>query len=174
MRENESLSSRTEPAESFGITAAQQGVWYGQLVDPDSPKYNIGECFEIHGGLDELLFAAALDRAVALCDSLNVEFVVSDETVHQHVVRRPLAGISRLRVIDLSDAEDPVGEAERYLTDDMAAVHRLDAPHHHFALLRLGHRLHYWYVRVPHRVVDGLGGAVFARTVADLSARAVR
>ncbi|MFI7367324.1 amino acid adenylation domain-containing protein [Streptomyces sp. NPDC050149] len=174
MRENESLPSRTAPAESFGITAAQQGVWYGQLVDPDSPKYNIGECFEIHGGLDELLFAAALDRAVALCDSLNVEFVVSDETVRQQVVRRSPAGISRLRVIDLSDAEDPVGEAERYLADDMAAVHRLDDPHHHFALLRLGHRLHYWYVRFHHIVVDGLGGAVFARTVADLYARAVR
>lgn len=56
----------------------------------------------------------------------------------------------------------------------MAAVHGLDAPHHHFALLRLGHRLHYWYVRFHHIVVDGLGGAVFARTVADLYERAVR
>ncbi|MFE9858966.1 amino acid adenylation domain-containing protein [Streptomyces sp. NPDC005780] len=174
MRENESLSSRTAPEELFGITAAQQGVWYGQLVDPDSPKYNIGECFEIRGGLDEMLFAAALDRAVALCDSLNVEFVVSDETVRQQVVRRSPEGISRLRVVDLSDAEDPVGEAERYLADDMAAVHGLDAPHHHFALLRLGHRLHYWYVRFHHIVVDGLGGAVFARTVADLYGRALR
>ncbi|MER6115888.1 amino acid adenylation domain-containing protein [Streptomyces sp. NPDC001743] len=174
MRENDSPSSRTAPAEPFGITAAQQGVWYGQLVDPDSPKYNIGECFEIRGGLDEPLFAAALDRAVALCDSLNVEFVVSDESVRQQVVRRPLAGTSRLRVVDLSDAEDPVGEAERYLADDMATVHGLDAPHYHFALLRLGRRLHYWYVRFHHIVVDGLGGAVFARTVADLYARAVR
>ncbi|MEU1470613.1 amino acid adenylation domain-containing protein [Streptomyces sp. NPDC005761] len=175
MRENDSLpSSHTVPEESFGITEAQQGVWYGQLVDPDSPKYNIGECFEIRGGLDEGLFAAALDRAVALCDSLNVEFVVSDETVRQHVVRRSQAGISRLRVVDLSLADDPVAEAERYLADDMAAVHRLDAPHHHFALLRLGRRLHYWYVRFHHIVVDGLGGAVFARTVADLYGRAVR
>lgn len=89
MRENDSLSPRTDPSEPLGITAAQQGVWYGQLVDPDSPKYNIGECFEIRGGLDEPLFAAALDRAVALCDSLNLEFVVTDETVRQQVVRRP-------------------------------------------------------------------------------------
>ncbi|WP_328898078.1 non-ribosomal peptide synthetase [Streptomyces sp. NBC_00236] len=174
MRENDSLSPRTDPSEPLGITAAQQGVWYGQLVDPDSPKYNIGECFEIRGGLDEPLFAAALDRAVALCDSLNLEFVVTDETVRQQVVRRPPAGISRLRVVDLSDAEDPVGEAERYLTDDMTTVHGLDAPHHHFALLRLGDRLHYWYVRFHHIVVDGLGGAVFARTVADLYGRGLR
>ncbi|MFG3137268.1 amino acid adenylation domain-containing protein [Streptomyces sp. NPDC048211] len=174
MRENGSLPPHTVPGESFGITAAQQGVWYGQLVEPDSPKYNIGECFEIRGGLDEPLFAAALDRAVALCDSLNVEFVVSDETVRQRVVRRSPAGISRLRVVDLSDAEDPAAAAERYLADDMAVAHSLDAPHHHFALLRLGDRLHYWYVRFHHIVVDGLGGAVFARTVADLYGRALR
>ncbi|MGP3635801.1 amino acid adenylation domain-containing protein, partial [Streptomyces sp. 24-1644] len=174
MRENGSVPSHAVPEESFGITAAQQGVWYGQLVDPDSPKYNIGECFEIRGVLDGVLFAAALDRAVALCDSLNVEFVADGDTVRQYVVRRSPAETSRLRVVDLSDAADPVGEAERYLVDDMAAVDRLDAPHHHFALLRLGHRLHYWYVRFHHIAVDGLGGAVFARTVADLYGRAVR
>ncbi|MEV7401807.1 amino acid adenylation domain-containing protein [Streptomyces sp. NPDC091267] len=174
MRENGSVPSRTAPDESFGITAAQQGVWYGQLVDPDSPKYNIGECFEIRGDLDEVLLAAALDRAYALCDSLNAEFVADGDTVRQHVVRRPPAGNSRLHVVDLTDADDPVEEAERYLAADMAAVDRLDAPHHHFALLRLGHRLHYWYVRFHHIAVDGLGGAVFARTVADLYGRAVR
>ncbi|MEU8625017.1 amino acid adenylation domain-containing protein [Streptomyces sp. NPDC048669] len=173
MHENDSVPVVPVPGEDFGMTTAQQGVWYGQLVDPESPKYNIGECFEIRGGLDEALFAAAFDRAVALCDSLNVEFVTTDDTVRQHVVRRPPSETGRLRLVDLSDADDPAGVAERYLAEDMAAVDRLDAPHHHFALLRLGHRLHYWYVRFHHIAVDGLGGAVFARTVADLYGRAV-
>ncbi|WNI20543.1 non-ribosomal peptide synthetase [Streptomyces sp. ITFR-16] len=174
MRENSSVSSDTAPEEFLGITAAQQGVWYGQLVDPDSPKYNIGECFEIRGDLDAALFAAAVDRAVALCDSLNVEFVTDGDTVRQRIVRRPPAGSGRLRVIDLSGADDPAGAAERYLADDMASVDSLDAPHHHFALLRLGDRLHHWYLRFHHIAVDGLGGHVFARTVAGLYERAVR
>ncbi|WP_329617718.1 amino acid adenylation domain-containing protein [Streptomyces brevispora] len=174
MRENGSVSSGTVPEEFFGMTTAQQGVWYGQLVDPESPKYNIGECFEIRGDLDEALFAEALDRAVALYDSLNVEFVTVDDTVRQRVVPGSPAGTSRLCFADLSGADDPDGEAQRYLADDMATVDRLDAPHHHFALLRLGPRLHYWYVRFHHIAVDGLGGAVFARSVADLYGRAVR
>ncbi|MEU0127148.1 amino acid adenylation domain-containing protein [Streptomyces sp. NPDC006289] len=156
------------------MTTAQQGVWYGQLVDPDSPKYNIGECFEISGDLDENSFAAAFGRAVALCDSLQVQFVTRGETVRQHVADRPTADMDRLRVVDLSCAEDPVDAAERYMADDMSTVDRLDAPRHHFALLRLGTRLHYWYVRFHHIAVDGLGGAVFGRTVAELYARAVR
>ncbi|MFB8121098.1 amino acid adenylation domain-containing protein [Streptomyces sp. NPDC055962] len=175
MQENHTPSSNAEPLEFFGLTAAQQGVWYGQLVDPGSPKYNIGECFEIQGDLDEGLFAAALGRAVTLCDSLNLEFVTTGESVRQRVVQRSGAGQpDRLRVVDVSGAADPATAAERYMTDDMATVDRLDAPHHHFALLRLGQRLRYWYIRYHHIAVDGLGGAVFARTVADLYARAVR
>ncbi|GAA2993323.1 non-ribosomal peptide synthetase [Streptomyces fulvorobeus] len=172
MRENHSPATRAVSQELFDLTTAQQGVWYGQLVDPDSPKYNIGECFEIRGGLDEGLFAAAVDRAVALCESLNTEFVTSDDTVRQRVVRRP-SRTGRLRLVDLSGAEDPASAAERYLAEDMATVDRLDAPQHHFALLRLGRHLHYWYVRYHHIALDGLGGAVFARTVADLYGRAV-
>ncbi|MFD9540883.1 amino acid adenylation domain-containing protein [Streptomyces sp. NPDC060022] len=174
MQENRSLPMDAALEGFLELTTAQQGVWYGQLVDPDSPKYNIGECFEIHGALDEELFTAAVGRAVALCDSLHLEFVAQGETVRQHVAHRPSADTDRLRVVDVSDADDPAGTAERYMADDMCTVHRIDAPHHHFALLRLGVRLHYWYVRFHHIAVDGLGAAVFGRIVADLYGRAVR
>ncbi|MFE5733674.1 condensation domain-containing protein, partial [Streptomyces sp. NPDC056528] len=173
MPEYPSVPSDESTPEYLELTTAQQGVWYGQLVDPGSPKYNIGECMEIRGGLDEGLFATALNRAVHLCDSLNLAFTSDDGTVRQRVVRPP-AGTDRLHRVDLTGADDPAAAAERYMADDMATVDRLEAPAHHFALLRLGPRLHYWYVRYHHIAVDGLGGALFARTVADLYARAAR
>ncbi|MFJ4030803.1 amino acid adenylation domain-containing protein [Streptomyces griseoluteus] len=174
MRENRSAAFSVTPEESFELTAAQQGVWYGQLVDPDSPKYNIGECLEIRGGLDEALFAAAVDRAVYLHDSFHLEFVTHGETIRQRVVRPGPDAPSRLHRVDLSGEEDPTAAAERYMADDMATVDRLDSPRHHFALLRLGPTLHFWYIRYHHIAVDGLSGALFARTVADLYTRAVR
>ncbi|MFE9249106.1 amino acid adenylation domain-containing protein [Streptomyces sp. NPDC007088] len=174
MHENRPLSPHAVPEEFLELTPAQQGVWYGQLVDPDSPKYNIGECLEILGDLDEELFTAAVGRAVAACDSLNLEFVARDETVRQRVLPRPPTAEDRLKVIDLSDEADPQAAAEGYMAGDMAAVDRLDAPRHHQALLRLGPGRHYWYVRYHHIAVDGLSGAVLARTVADLYGRAVR
>ncbi|MGQ4485547.1 amino acid adenylation domain-containing protein [Streptomyces sp. SAS_281] len=174
MRENGSASPRSAPSpeEFFGTTTAQQGVWYGQLVDPDSPKYNIGECFEIRGDLDEALFAAAVDRAFELCDSLNLEFVTEGDVLLQRIVREP--GARRLRIVDLSRAADPAAEVERYLATDMATPDTLRRPRHHMALLRAGDGLSYWYVRFHHIAVDGLGGAVFTRIVADLYGRAVR
>lgn len=173
MSENLAFPSEESSPEYLELTTAQQGVWYGQLVDPGSPKYNIGECLEIRGGLDERLFSAAFNRVAHLCDSLNLAFVTDDGSVRQRVVR-PVAETDRLRRVDLTGADDPVAAAERYMADDMAAVDRLEAPSHHFALLRLGPRLHYWYVRYHHIAVDGLGGALLARTVADFYARAAR
>ncbi|MGW2839392.1 amino acid adenylation domain-containing protein [Streptomyces sp. NPDC001493] len=174
MHENDSIPSRPIPAELFELTVAQQGVWYGQLVEPESPKFNIAECFEIRGDLDAETFAAAVARAVALCDSLNVEFLVHDGAVRQRVTPHPRAAADRLRLVDLSGTDDPAAAAERYLADDMATVDRIEAPRHSLVLLRLGPRRHYWYIRFHHVVVDGLGGAVFARMVADLYARALR
>ncbi|MEU2248374.1 amino acid adenylation domain-containing protein [Streptomyces sp. NPDC019224] len=174
MRENDPLSPESAPEEFFGTTVAQQGVWYGQLVDPESSKYNIGECVEIRGDLDETSFAAAVDRAAELCDSLNLEFITEGDTLLQRIVRDPGADPSRLRTVDVSHAADPAAEVERYLAEDMATADTLHRPRHHLALLRAGSRLHYWYVRFHHIAVDGLGGAVFTRIVADLYGRAVR
>ncbi|MFJ1753590.1 amino acid adenylation domain-containing protein [Kitasatospora sp. NPDC088134] len=167
MPENRSVRPEETATELLELTAAQEGVWYGQLLDPDSAKYNIGECLEIRGGLDEELFAAVVDRVADHFDSLNTEFSTVDGRPRQRVVRRP-GRTDRLRRIDLTGAADPAAEAERYMAADMAAVDRLTAPTHHYALLRLGPELHLWYIRYHHIALDGLSGTLVTRTVAEL------
>ncbi|MEE4540410.1 amino acid adenylation domain-containing protein [Streptomyces sp. V4-01] len=174
MQADSSGSAGPTSREPFGLTLAQQGVWYGQHVDPDSPKYNIAECLEIRGGVDETLFAGAVAQTLDRYDSLNVEFVAEDGVVRQRVVPRAPGADHRLRVIDLSGREDPVAAAEQYMAGDMATVDTIDAPRHHFALLRLGPALHYWYTRYHHIAIDGLSGSVVAREIADLYTRTVR
>ncbi|MYU47559.1 hypothetical protein GTV15_04360, partial [Streptomyces sp. SID7803] len=81
MRENGSVPTESVPEEFFGTTAAQQGVWYGQLVDPDSPKYNIGgECFEIRGRPRRDVIRRSGRPCLQLCDSFNLEFVTEATT----------------------------------------------------------------------------------------------
>ncbi len=172
MPENRPVPSDESATELLELTAAQEGVRYGQLLDPDSPKYNIAECLEIRGGLDEELFAVAVDRVLHLCDSANTVLVERDGRVRQRVVR-PREPRRRLRVVDLTGAADPVAAAERYMAGETALVDDVAAPAHHHALLRLGPDLHYWYVRYHHIAVDGLSGAVLARATAELYTRAV-
>ncbi|MGD3111911.1 amino acid adenylation domain-containing protein, partial [Streptomyces sp. YGL11-2] len=154
------------------LTMSQQGVWYGQQLDPQSPKYNIGECIEIQGPLDEALFIASLEKVTSGCDSLNTEFVEQGDGIHQRVAH-PSPG--RPRVIDLSAEADPADAAERFMAADMATVAGTPAPPHHaFVLLRLSPDRHYWYIRYHHIVMDGLGGSVLARKVADVYTAAFR
>ncbi|MEV6796035.1 amino acid adenylation domain-containing protein, partial [Streptomyces sp. NPDC051320] len=153
------------------LTAAQQGVWYGQTLDQQNPQYNIGECIEIHGPLDENAFEAALRRASNECESLNTEFVTLDDVVYQRVVRK---SAERCRLVDLSGTPDAVAAAERYMAGDMAMVDNLTSPSHTLALLKISPDLHYWYIRYHHIAMDGLGGAVFARRVAQMYTAAVR
>ncbi|MHC3412034.1 condensation domain-containing protein, partial [Streptomyces sp. DT17] len=153
------------------LTAAQQGVWYAQLLDPQSPKYNIGECIEICGPLDEKTFETVLRRAGDECDSLNTEFVTEDDIVHQRITRKPP---QRCGVVDLTGADDPVDAAERYMADDMAAVDSLTSPRHTLTLIKLRADLHYWYLRYHHIAMDGLSGSVFARRVAEMYTAAMR
>ncbi|WP_229852970.1 non-ribosomal peptide synthetase, partial [Streptomyces albospinus] len=150
---------------------SQQGVWYGQQLDPQSPKYNIGECIEIQGPLDEALFVASLEKVSSGCDSLNTEFVEQGDGIHQRVVR---TSPGRPRVIDLSAEADPAAAAEHFMAADMATAGTPVAPHHAFVLLTLGPDRHYWYIRYHHIVMDGLGGSVLARKVADTYAAAMR
>ncbi|GAA2097657.1 hypothetical protein GCM10009759_27960 [Kitasatospora saccharophila] len=172
MPENRPVPSDDPVAEVLELTAAQEGVRYGQLLDPGSPKYNIAECLEIRGGLDEDLFAAAVDRMLHLCDSANTVLVEQDGRVRQQVVR-PREPRRRLRVVDLTGTADPVAAAERYMAEEMALVDDVAAPAHHHALLRLAPDLHHWYIRYHHIAVDGLSGAVLARSAAELYTRAV-
>ncbi|MWK40249.1 hypothetical protein GEV43_44080 [Actinomadura sp. J1-007] len=56
------------------LTGAQEGVWYGQRLDPASPAYNTAEYVEIHGPVDPALFERSLRLAIGEIDALNVRF----------------------------------------------------------------------------------------------------
>ncbi|MFJ8043303.1 amino acid adenylation domain-containing protein [Kitasatospora sp. NPDC096147] len=170
MPENSPARPAGTAADRFALTAAQEGVWYGQSVDPGSPKYNIAERLEIRGKLDGRLFAAVLNRVVHHCDSLNAVYGSEDGRPYQRVAR-PAEVADRLRLVDLTDRPDPLAAAERYMAEDLASVDDLTAPVHHFALLRLGPELHHWYTRYHHLGMDGMSGARVARTVAEVYTR---
>ncbi|MFE6690608.1 amino acid adenylation domain-containing protein [Streptomyces sp. NPDC057743] len=153
------------------LTMSQQGVWYGQQLDPQSPKYNIGECIEIQGPLDEALFVTSLEKVSNGCDSLNIELIEQGDDIRQRV-GRALSGCPR--VIDFSAEPDPAAAAERFMAADMATAGTPAPPHHAFALLKLSPDHYYWYIRYHHIVMDGLGCSVLARKVAETYTAAVR
>ncbi|MGH3875460.1 MAG: amino acid adenylation domain-containing protein [Actinophytocola sp.] len=149
------------------LTAAQEGIWTGQQFDPDSPAFNTAEYVEIHGPVDVRLFEAALRRAVAETDAVNVRFGVDEDG-------RPWQDLAdwpqwTLHLRDLSGEPDPVAAAVEWMSADLAApVDLRTEPPFGQALLRAGAEHFLWYQRVHHIALDGYGLSLVARRVAEI------
>lgn len=149
------------------LLAAQEGIWTGQQLDPDSPAYNTAEYVLIDGPVDTAGFDAALHHVVAETEALNVAFVVDDQG-------RPWqtdapAGDWRLHTADLTTEPDPHAAALAWMGEDMARpVDLARGPVFGHALLRVAPEQYLWYHRVHHIALDGFGLSLVARRVAQV------
>ncbi|MEU4928630.1 amino acid adenylation domain-containing protein [Streptomyces yokosukanensis] len=149
------------------LLAAQEGIWTGQQLDPDSPAYNTAEYVHIDGPVDTTVFDAALHHVVAETEALNVAFAADDQG-------RPWqtdapAGDWHLHTADLTAGPDPHAAALAWMDQDMVRPVDLarDAVFGH-ALLRIAADQYIWYHRVHHIALDGFGLSLVARRVAQV------
>ncbi|MEU9431143.1 thioester reductase domain-containing protein [Streptomyces sp. NPDC048252] len=149
------------------LPPAQEGVWTGQRLDPDSPAYNTAEYVHIHGPVDAALFDEALHLVVAQTEALHVVYGVDDQG-------RPWetdapAGDWRLHTADLTAEPDPHAAALAWMDEDLARpVDLARGPVFGHALLRIAGEEHLWYHRVHHIALDGFGLSLVARRVSEV------
>ncbi|MFC4034402.1 amino acid adenylation domain-containing protein [Streptomyces polygonati] len=155
------------------LTDAQQGVWFSQHLDPTSPKYNIGECFEMASRIDENTFAEAVATAVEECESLHVEFFTVDGLPYQRQLPPRRVPPS---VIDLTAHADPPAAAERLLAEDLRRPADPTRPAELFVhlLIKVAEDRYLWYSRYHHLVMDGLSISLMGQRVAELYTALVR
>ncbi|MFJ7903097.1 amino acid adenylation domain-containing protein [Streptomyces sp. NPDC096198] len=149
------------------LLAAQEGIWTGQLLDPDSPAYNTAEYVLIEGPVDPDAFDTALHQVVAETEALNTVFAVDDRG-RPREVHAPADGW-RLHRADLGAAPEPLAAALDWIARDMDRPADLaHGPLFGHALLRLAEDHYLWYHRVHHIALDGFGLSLVARRVAQV------
>ncbi len=148
------------------LSAAQHGIWLGQQLDLQSPVYNAGECIEISGPVDPVLFESAVRRAVREAEVLHARFVSGEEGPRQ------LLGQEQawtLHVADFSGAPDPREAAQAWMRRDLARTVDLGrGPLFAEALLKTASDRFFWYQRAHHIALDGYGFSLMARRVSEL------
>ncbi|MFF1744521.1 amino acid adenylation domain-containing protein [Streptomyces mirabilis] len=160
-------SDIADTARRHPLLAAQEGIWTGQQLDPDSPAYNTAEYVLIDGPVDTAVFDAALHHVVAETEALNVAFVVDDQG-RPWQATAPV-GDWRLHTADLTTEPDPHAAALAWMGEDMARpVDLARGPVFGHALLRTAPEQHLWYHRVHHIALDGFGLSLVARRVAQV------
>ncbi|MFF9768368.1 amino acid adenylation domain-containing protein [Streptomyces sp. NPDC014636] len=156
-----------EPPPRHPLLAAQEGIWTGQQLDPDSPAYNTAEYVRVEGPVDAGALDTALHYVVAETEALNVTYAVDGEG-RPWEVGTP-AGDWRLHTVDLTAEPDPHAAALAWMTADMARpVDLTRGPVFGHALLKTAGDRYLWYHRVHHIALDGFGLSLVARRVAEV------
>jgi non-ribosomal peptide synthase protein (TIGR01720 family) len=144
------------------LTRAQLGVWLADVTGVSGGS--IAESFDIAARVDVEVFRAAWRHAYAETDALRIEVVEGEHGPRQRVRpdREP-----DVRFIDLRDDRTAETSASEWMTRDLTGVGRDDRLFT-VALFRLAEAHHVWYQRCDHIVLDGYGGALFARRVVEV------
>ncbi|HLJ86298.1 MAG TPA: amino acid adenylation domain-containing protein [Candidatus Angelobacter sp.] len=150
------------------LSIAQLGIWFAQVLDSSSPIFNVGECLEIFGPVDEAYFEAAVRQAVREIDGLRVQFVVTGQGPMQRIAENPHFEVVSL---DFSHEPDPRASAIQWMKDDiLKAPNPLGETLFNFALLRCSENHFFKFHRYHHLVADGVSVLLVANRIASIYA----
>ncbi|MBV9011461.1 MAG: amino acid adenylation domain-containing protein, partial [Pseudonocardiales bacterium] len=149
------------------LSAAQREIWFAeQQFATVSCAYNGGECIEIDGPVDPVLFEAALRRVVGEIDALHARFVEAGDGPRQ--ILQPSLEWT-MPVVDVSDDLDPGVAAQVWMSADLARPMDLaQGPLFRYALIKLGPERWVWYQTYHHIVMDGYGLSLVERRAAQV------
>jgi enterobactin synthetase component F len=148
------------------LTVAQRGLWIATQIAPRNSVFNLAELIEIGGPINASLFVDALHQVASEAETLRVSIVETPEGPRQLI--RP-AYPWDFPVLDVSDQSDPAAAAEDWMRAELTrpvdlAEDRLWS----CALFRVAADRWFWYHRAHHIMLDGFGGGLIVRRVAEI------
>ncbi|MDO5622229.1 MAG: amino acid adenylation domain-containing protein [Paracoccus sp. (in: a-proteobacteria)] len=147
------------------LTAAQEGLWYFQALDPANPILNTGQYLELTGPLDLPRLMDAIAQVVAESDALRLRFAQAQGQPLQWLDSPPAPP----GLVDLTAATDPQAEALRQMQADQNRPLNLsaEAPAR-FTIYRLTPDRHFLYERIHHLAIDGYGMVLVTNRIAEV------
>lgn len=155
-----------ERDEILPLTTAQRGLWVNDKIGADGAIMNIAEAVEIRGPLQPPLFRQALYRLVYEAAMMRANVVERDGRP-QLVIRQVYGG--QFPYFDMSGEADPRAAAETWMREEYSRNPDLaQDPLWVSVLFKLAGDHYLWYQRAHHIVLDGYGGGLLARRLAEL------
>ena len=150
------------------LSYGQQRLWLLNLLDPDSPVYNIPAALRLTGGLDVAALRRALDEVVSRHEILRTTFPTIEGKAIQIVHPERLSDLS---VADLSSL--PAGEGARQAREMVFQEARRPfdlslGPLVRAGLINLAERDHVLTVTMHHIVSDGWSSGVLINELSAL------
>ena len=149
----------------FPITPAQSGIFFRQQFDLHDPRFNLAQLTEIIGPLDVDVLQAALRQTVDEAEGMRVRLLVTDGLPRQIVPDEPLH--FTLRVVDVSDAPDPLEAIDRDVQTALATAFDLAHwPLFDAQLFQASPTRFFFFQRIHHVAFDGFSFLLFTQRLA--------
>ncbi|UGT62992.1 non-ribosomal peptide synthetase [Nocardia asteroides] len=158
------------PDGSFELSAAQLGIWFAQHIAGATP-ISIAQYVELSGAVDVAELERAARRAGREFGTGYLRIGEADGRPYQLV--DPTLDDS-LELLDLRAEPDPEAAAQAWMRAEYRAP--LDPATDrlvHVAVLRLAEDRWYWYSRIHHLVLDGMGALAMVQRTGELYNAAV-
>ncbi|NEW29648.1 non-ribosomal peptide synthetase [Nocardia cyriacigeorgica] len=153
------------PAGAFPLSAAQRGIWFAQHVAGDTP-ISIAQYIELAGPIDAQALAAAARQAGREFGTGYLRLIEVDG--HPFQVVDPTLDDS-IRELDLRAEPDPEAAAHAWMRAEYSAPLELTRDRLvRMAMLRLSDERWFWYSRIHHIVLDGMGALAMVQRTAEL------
>ncbi|WP_330182290.1 amino acid adenylation domain-containing protein [Nocardia sp. NBC_01503] len=150
---------------AFALSAAQRGIWFAQQLARDTP-ISIAQYVTFDGAVDVELLANAARQAGREFGTGYLRLLEIDELPWQLVD----TGLDdRILTIDLSGAPDPEAAAQAWMRAEYTAP--LDLTRDRLctvAMLKLAENRWFWYSRLHHILLDGVGALTMLQRTSEL------
>ncbi|WP_327144863.1 non-ribosomal peptide synthetase [Nocardia sp. NBC_01327] len=150
---------------AFALSAAQRGIWFAQQLARDTP-ISIAQYVEFIGPVDVDLLGRVARQAGREFGTGYLRLIEIDELPWQ-LVDTTLD--DRILTVDLSDAPDPDAAAQAWMRAEYTAP--LDLTRDRLctvAMLRLAEERWFWYSRLHHILLDGVGALTMLQRTSEL------
>ncbi|MFJ1460351.1 amino acid adenylation domain-containing protein [Nocardia sp. N2S4-5] len=153
------------PAGAFPLSAAQRGIWFAQHFAGATP-ISIAQYVEFEGAVDVDLLATAARRAGREFGTGYLRLLEIDGAPYQIV---DTALDDRIGTVDLRGEADPEAAALAWMRAEYSAP--LDPVTDRLvqvAMLRVGADRWFWYSRMHHIALDGVGALTMMQRTAEI------
>ena len=147
---------------------AQEGLWFLNQLEPDSPAYNVPLTVRLEGALNIAALEESLGEVVSRHESLRTTFGLESGSLVQIIA--PPASL-KLPVVDLSGLAEAAREAAatKLAVEDAQRPFDLSTqPLIRATILRLGEEDHFALIAMHHIISDAWSMSLFIQEVAAL------
>lgn len=152
---------------TYPMHSAQRDIYVDQLINKESPLYNIGGYIKLKGILDLKKFHEAVNSASAVFDAFKMRFDFGSEKPEIFIDEDYCK--AELKDIDFSKNKDPKAEALDWMQNRFNThfIVKKENPLYEQSLLKISESEYWFFGRYHHLITDGYGFIVFVQYFAQ-------